>query len=279
MATSARDSRRRRIVERGPDRLALITGRIQNLPPSSPQSYLTSTSPELSQSDVPLDGEEDAPGTTAAKYEISNEYASNAAIGTESIMEPQLWECETSVDYLRAAPLDTSGKTPAITLSSAAQNMSTSMVHAEPHTKPWGHHSKIFTASRISSSVSASEKTRLLCSVGIALIVVLSHLRFPLLGSSFVRSIIAPRPVYLILLTDVTIVLAWLLYEKTGHSDKAQEEPRQTPSEDGYGWAEGLGKALEMGLVLQKVIGTFFLDCSVYVVIVVCGLSLVQRWL
>ncbi|XP_043723585.1 uncharacterized protein LOC122670690 [Telopea speciosissima] len=284
MATSARDSRRRKIAERGSDRLALITGRTQNLPPPSSQSHLSHTvsSPEFSfydqkqqsypsiQSNVPFQGEEYDPGTASTKHETSN---SNAAIGTKSRMEPRLQKCETNVDYLKAVPLDTSSK------NSAAQNFPTSMVDAELSIEPRRHHSKIFTASRISSSISASERTRLLSSIGIALIVVLSHLRVPLLGSSFVRNIMALRPVYLILLTDVSIVLALLLLEKKGHSYKAHEEARQTSSEDGYDWAEGLGKALEMGLVLQKVITAAFLDCSVCVVIIVCGVSLLQRWI
>ncbi|XP_042482122.1 uncharacterized protein LOC122062560 [Macadamia integrifolia] len=302
MATSAREGRRRRIVERGSDRLALITGQIQNLPPPPPSSSSSSSSsqshhshavssPDLyfdnqkqqshrsTLSTVPSHGEEDAPGTASAKYETSNESASNAAIGSESRMEPWLQKCETSVDYLRDVPPDTSSKTPAsITLSSAAQNLSTSMVDPEPRAKPRRRYSKIFTAKQISSSISASERTRLLCSIGIALLVVLSHLRIPLLSSSLVRSIIATRPVYLVLLTDVSLVLALLLLEKKRHSDKAHEEARQTISEDGFGWAEGLGRALEMGFVLQKVISAAFLDCSVYVVIIVCGLSLVQRW-
>lgn len=36
MATNERESRRRRIVSRGSDRLALITGQIENLPSPSP---------------------------------------------------------------------------------------------------------------------------------------------------------------------------------------------------------------------------------------------------
>ncbi|XP_043702898.1 uncharacterized protein LOC122653039 isoform X2 [Telopea speciosissima] len=292
MATSGRDARRRKIVDRGSDRLALISGRIQNLSSSSttqPHHSSTLSTPELffdyqklqshrpTQSSVSFHGKEDASGTDSTKYEIRNEFASNAATGTMSRMEPHLKKCETSIDYLRTAPLDISGKPPAsITLSSSkAQKLSTSMVDAEPRSEPQQHHSRIFTANRISSSISASERTRLLCSIGIAIIVVLSHLRFPLLGSSFVRSTIAAGPVYLILLTDVTLVIARLLFEEKGHSRKAKEEATPEPSEDGCDWAEGLGKALEMGLILHKVIGAAFLDCSVYLVIIICGLSLV----
>ncbi|XP_042481944.1 uncharacterized protein LOC122062395 [Macadamia integrifolia] len=296
MATSGRDARRRKIVDRGSDRLALISGRIQNLSssPLEPHHSTTVSSPDFSfdnlkqqsrrstLSTVPFHGEEDASGTDSPKYEIRNESASHAAIGTISKMDPQLLKCETSPDYQRTVPLDIDGKAPAsITLSSSkAQNLSTSKVDAEPpRSEPQRLHSRIFTASRISSSISASERIRLHCSIGIALIVVLSHLRFPLIGSNFVRSTILSKPVYLILLTDVTLVLGRLLFEEKGHSGKVQEAATQEPSEDGYDWADGLGKALEMGLLLHRVIGAAFLDCSVYLVIVVCGLSVVQRWL
>ncbi|KAJ4959333.1 hypothetical protein NE237_026444 [Protea cynaroides] len=292
METSGRDSRRRKIAERGNDRLALITGRIQNLPstPSSPSSSsgphhaYTASLPDFSldsprqqsyrstQSNVSIRSEEVPSSPSTPKYETSNKSAGNAAFTPISRMAPQVQKCETSVDNLRTAPLDISSKTPA----SLARNLSTKMVDTEPRSETQQQNSRIFTTNRIISSISASERTRLRCSIGIALFVVLSHLRFPLLGrSSFVGSTIAARPVYLILLTDFTLVLA-RLFGKKENSGKAQEEAKQEPSEDGYDWTEGLGKALEIGLVLQKVIGAAFRDCSVYLVIVVCGLCLLQ---
>lgn len=43
MATTDREERRRRIIERGSDRLALITGQLHNLDPSSPSSSSSSS--------------------------------------------------------------------------------------------------------------------------------------------------------------------------------------------------------------------------------------------
>lgn len=46
MATDAREARRRKIVDRGADRLALITGRIQTLPSSSHDENTTTLGPD-----------------------------------------------------------------------------------------------------------------------------------------------------------------------------------------------------------------------------------------
>lgn len=68
------------------------------------------------------------------------------------------------------------------------------------------------TPNQITSAIAASEKSRHRCSVAVALLVVLSHLGFPLLGCNFTRSVIISRPLYLDLLTNVTPVLAPLLF-------------------------------------------------------------------
>lgn len=49
MATNAREARRRKIVDRGADRLALIAGRIQSLPPSHDENATISASDPSSQ--------------------------------------------------------------------------------------------------------------------------------------------------------------------------------------------------------------------------------------
>lgn len=50
MASNSREARRRKILERGSDRLAFITGQINNVPPPSPSSDPTSLSQSQSQS-------------------------------------------------------------------------------------------------------------------------------------------------------------------------------------------------------------------------------------
>ncbi|XP_022751792.1 uncharacterized protein LOC111300427 isoform X1 [Durio zibethinus] len=130
-----------------------------------------------------------------------------------------------------------------------------------------------FTPKQISSAIDASEKTRLLCSAIVAVLVLLLHFGFSLLGNRFLGTIISFRPLYFILLTDVTLVILRLLFADGGSSQRAIGEVNKAASTDDYSWAEQLSNTLEVGLVAQKVIDAVFMDCSVYAIIVICGLS------
>ncbi|OIW08379.1 hypothetical protein TanjilG_03055 [Lupinus angustifolius] len=76
-------------------------------------------------------------------------------------------------------------------------------------------------------------------------------------------------PLYLVLVTNLTVVFAKLLSTKNIR--------RYAISSGGDQGDAQLVRALEFGLVLQNVVDAFFMDCSVYAIVVVCGLSLVQR--
>lgn len=137
---------------------------------------------------------------------------------------------------------------------------------------------KIFTSKGLNSCIIASENTRIYCALVIGFLVVLSYIDYPLFGMNIVRSesVVASRPVYILLLTDVTIVLARLFYlEKQRGFMEAEEETKVAQAQDdGENW-EGAVKVLERGLVVYQAIRGFFIDCSVYIVVVVCGVSLV----
>ncbi|XP_073271714.1 uncharacterized protein [Primulina huaijiensis] len=126
-----------------------------------------------------------------------------------------------------------------------------------------------FTPKEINSSIISSENTRVVCSTIIAILIVLSHVNLPhnVVKS---KSLIAYRPLYVVLMTDLLIVAARLaLYTQTREEDEHKEL-----SFDGVNWG-GAVKVLELGLVLHQAIRAIFIDCSFYLVIVVCGISLV----
>lgn len=83
------------------------------------------------------------------------------------------------------------------------------------------------------------------------------------------ESVVASRPLYIILLTDVTIVLARMILVRR----EDVEEERVVVPQDGHNWVEAV-KLLERGLVVYQAIRGVFIDFSVYVVVVICGLSL-----
>jgi hypothetical protein len=98
------------------------------------------------------------------------------------------------------------------------------------------------TPNQITSAIAASEKSRLRCSVVVALSAVLSHLGFPLLGSNLISSIINFRPLYLVLLTNVTLVL----FNNQRAFKGAVEAENKIPSTGGTDWTEQASEALKV---------------------------------
>lgn len=261
MATNIREARRRKIVDRGSDRLALITGRIQTLP-SSPEENTTdsgsdpSSQPLIShdqhlQPTVSSHGEDEVSGSLLQKHDPITNAGQTDDYNGESNLVPTLRECETSIESLRAYPSEVSGKAQSTLISSIDQNSSASTLGSERHLEQQRPRRRFFTPNQIHSAIAASESTRLLCSVTVALLVVLSYLGFPLLGSYIIKSILSFKPLYLLLLTNVTVVIARLLIDKQRGFESAARDENETPSLNGYSWAEQVGKTLETGLVMR----------------------------
>lgn len=131
----------------------------------------------------------------------------------------------------------------------------------------------LFSLKDINACILSSENARLQCSIIIALLVVMSCVSVPH-GMTKSNSIIASRPLYIIILTDVTIVVARLLIlgKREDHQETA-EGGSGDKENDEYNWTEAFAM-LEIGLVLYQTIRALFIDCSFYLVVVLCGLSL-----
>ncbi|KAL3631867.1 hypothetical protein CASFOL_024851 [Castilleja foliolosa] len=135
--------------------------------------------------------------------------------------------------------------------------------------KPFEYHLSSISPKEINFSIISSENTRVVCSFVIAVLVVLSHINLPhhVVESN---SLIAYRPLYALLLTDTLIVAARLaLYSEE------KEDDNEVKFEGGNNNWDGAVKLLEWGLVLHQTVRAVFIDCSFYVAIVVCGLSMV----
>ena len=124
----------------------------------------------------------------------------------------------------------------------------------------------VFTPRQISASISASQNIRLLCSLVIALLVILSHHGFPLM---VLGRIISFRPLLLVLLTDATVILGPLLLNQ-GNEHRGEEAAR-SKGKEGDSWTMNLGGMLEAAMLLQKSLGAVFMDCSICAVIMICG--------
>lgn len=270
MATNSREARRRRIVERGSDRLALITGRRQTLPSST-----ESEPPSLHNNNQQFSTTPDFP-----QIENKDCVAESALLNNDDdrIQEqPIMRKRETRVEPSRSPAFELDGKVqPSLVLSTVQNSSSVSTPNRDPHFEPQTRQRKVFTPSHISSAITATEGTRIYFSVAAAFFVVLSYIGFPILGSFIIKGVLLSRPLYLVLLTNISIVLARLLLGKQGRVERVEQEASNVPLEGGFR-LDQVGKALESGLVLQKIISALFMDCSVYAIVVICGLSMAQR--
>ncbi|KAK4747047.1 hypothetical protein SAY87_026084 [Trapa incisa] len=266
---TGRDARRRRIVERGPDRLALITGRIQTLP-----SPLSSSPPDAPSSPPSMAGPD--------QPHLSDE----SHLAEDKLSEALFQKLEPTFDG-RCPDVNNSELFPVkdhAALDPKSESISTSMSGHAPHSSENVHPSnllgnllKLVNTRQINSAVATSSSTRLLCSVVGGLLVVLSTVGFPILGSRIIRGILIFRPLYLILLTNMTIIMAGLISFKQDHERAAKEDNRNHPTDE-IGWADHVGNSLELGFLVMKFLDAIIMDCSIYSVIVVCGLSFLQKF-
>ncbi|CAH2036487.1 unnamed protein product [Thlaspi arvense] len=243
-----REERRRRIMERGSDRLALITGQIHNFDPSSPSSsssssafhqrtYSESLMPQT-QSDRHLIQE-----SPSLKYQFKGEVKARE--------EPKL-------STVLHKPLKTETAIPEEARSVKSQSQ-------RPRS--------FFSSKKVNASIISSERSRILSSLTIAAFVVL----LPRLNIIRSETILALRPLWLLLLTDCAIVMSHLTMEASGGGLSHEMEEEGTGTKDGNkgeNWSDA-EKLLERGVVVYQALRGMFIDCSLYMVVVICGVCLI----
>jgi hypothetical protein len=122
-----------------------------------------------------------------------------------------------------------------------------------------------FTPQEITKAISATESNRLLASIAIAFLVVLSNWGLDI-GGAITRVLVGTRPLLFLIITNITIVMALLMENKDPNA-------RGRPVGPNLGSADSLGQMLEIGLLLQKALGALLIDCSVCAVIMICFLG------
>ncbi|XP_008445046.2 uncharacterized protein LOC103488205 [Cucumis melo] len=291
MAANQREARRRRILERGSDRLALITGQIQSLPSSSasPPPYDQNT--DSSSQPLISNLQDLRPPPSSDQPTVSHD--KDKTVGSSlPHNDPQISVRSSTYDGTSTAPLlgksneiesavastpEDSGRAPPCFSPSEGQDAPLSTFARDQHSKPKLPLVSSFSINELSLAISESEKTRLCFSTIIAFLVVASCVKFPFLGQSVVRFLFGFRPLYLVLLTNATIVLGRLLSTKQKGFRVSDRRDSQVNPPEGQSSVEQIGKVLEASLVAQKAMGAILMDCSVFAVIVVSGLSLLQR--
>ncbi|XP_022854557.1 uncharacterized protein LOC111375876 [Olea europaea var. sylvestris] len=237
-----REVRRRRIIDRGSDRLALITGRIHSIP-STPeqQDQLSSDS---------LQHEERVSGSLLANHDSHDQF--DPLNNSEDKVEPLSTLLPTLPKKLLMHKSDNDGNVgssrAAVLLGNEEESFQVSSSIQTPVTDSGlrqPSRQNLRTANEIRTAISASENTRICCSIAAAILVLLSYTGFPFLGWGIFRSIICFRPLYLLLITNISIVVARLLLERKGSEER---QTSSVPSVGGDGMIDQVSKALELGL-------------------------------
>ncbi|MED6120060.1 hypothetical protein PIB30_017509 [Stylosanthes scabra] len=289
-----KEERRRRITERGSDRMALITGKINSLPPQPPSETSSPRQPHHQQShslgefDRRLENLDDIPRhlrpqsfspAFASEFEedntdgFENELDSSTALSRlkhqGGFRKSNFKNYEESEKGTPRASKnddfddDNNGKTK-MPLASRAAQISAALEAKRSEKGGPPKPAPFFSSRELNACIIASETKRALCSMIIALIVVFNYV----ISSVNVE---AMRPLYILLITNITIVLSRLYSQKAKfleETDSVNEENADLQS-----WGDAV-KLLERGLVAYQAIRGIFIDCSIYLVIVVCGVSL-----
>ncbi|MED6134131.1 hypothetical protein PIB30_034536, partial [Stylosanthes scabra] len=239
MATSnEKEERRRRIAERGSDRMALITGKINALPPqpssetSSPRQPHHQQSQSLGEFDRRLENIDDIHRHLRPHQSMSHAFAAefeedfNVSFEKEQDSSTALSRLkhqggfrksnfkdyeESERDTPRASKNDdnddnNNGKTKE-PLDSRAAKISAALEAKRSETGGRSRPAPFFSSRELNACIIASETKRALCSMIIALIVVFNY--------KISMNVEAMRPLYILLITNVTIVLSRHYSEKS----------------------------------------------------------------
>ncbi|ESQ53896.1 hypothetical protein EUTSA_v10025931mg [Eutrema salsugineum] len=279
MASNSREARRRKILERGSDRLAFITGQINGSPPppsSLPQSHLRTH--ESSPDTIPSRDQILTDGETAFTSHQEQENISDAQKPDNEVhtihrradaLQARRYT-ETLAEASASDPRDTTPQPPSLA-ASGAQTPSVVDLGASQAFTPLVSYVNAITPNHIGAAIDASEYTRMFSALVIALLVILSHL-----GISFLGNIVSLRPVFLLLLTNATIVLGVVLLSHHGDSSSASRRENSGTVMNGQGIADQVGNALETVMMMKKIMDAVSMDFSLYAVILICGLLFTQ---
>ncbi|XP_057772771.1 uncharacterized protein LOC130992235 [Salvia miltiorrhiza] len=255
-----KEQRRRKIIARGTDRMALITGRINTLDPDpiSKCSSFSVNRPDLPPPQHARSSSEPLSANDQAFFQYGGCDVPNIKAKHDHVEEASTAKDSRS----RAAEVhkrDQKELAAALTSKNAHSSHRNYLSLLNP----------IINAQAINSSLSSSEDLRAICSALLGLVVVVFQIVYHYtVGKP--KSLVAFRPLYMVALTDFLIVAVRLVPQVR---TKKEEEPKYEDDDDNN--LDGAVKLLELGLVLYQMFYAIFIDCSFYLVVVILGLALV----
>ncbi|KAI3707570.1 hypothetical protein L6452_26196 [Arctium lappa] len=253
MATDDPTARRRRITERGSDRLALITGRAPNIPsPPSPTSAAQSHHSYTSSCPSAI--------THLPDQVVMSDENRDPCLKTETAgikVQPVLRKPGST----RKPASEPNGKRPSPKKS--------------PKSELKTYLYKTVSPNQLRPAILASQDTRRKCSFVAGIIALLSYVGFPILRSYIIKNIILSRPLFLLLFINVTIMVGPLVLDA---AKMIQHEANGGSSTADADFPDHLGSPFEWGMLFKTSLSAFFMDSCIYSVVVVCGMSFLQKF-
>ncbi|XP_024401908.1 uncharacterized protein [Physcomitrium patens] len=278
-----REARRRKILERGNDRLAFITGQVKALSPAEPSSVVgvrgESGLKSLSiAGELPSSSEDPLP--TSSPLNVPN------AIPEEST------SVETELHSPDPAPAE---ETPLLSpLISAPASSTLQQKDIAPATKSRVVSSpksrSNFDYATLGKSIDHSIAIRAILSffIGISLVFQWAYSKCQRTGAFGSQRYILSWPVFLVIISDLTIVVAAPLLGfikvppasvKGNPADRGGLEALRDPKiEQMLAFTSNLEGALDLGLLVTKAARGVMSDISLYLVTMICAVSIAQHY-
>lgn len=292
-AKELREARRRKILERGGDRLAYITGQVKTLPPAEPSpSAVVSPPGESGLKSLSIAGE--FPSSTEGLVPTSSPSQDARKLSPSlSSISRKLTGIRDELQSLDSAPQETTplllpSLTPGPALSTSQQQEATaSLANLKAPTSSKARSS--FNYAALVKSIDRSVVVRAILAffIGVALVAQWTYSRCQHAFGS--QNYVLSWPVFLVIVTDVTVVLGALLLglvkvspvpgkEKVDDSSGGLEVFRDARVEQVLAFTSQLEGVLDFGLLVTKASRGLVSDISLYLVTVICTVSIAQHF-
>lgn len=258
-----RDRRRRRILEKGQDRMALISRRKNDPDPTSRSQPLNGQT-----SATYIEEEETSHSMPSAQYEQAVKPLQHdqvcSLIREEPFVRKPVPRAEPSRvpradDVILAGPSAAVPK-PVLVAADVALRLAQKIPLRN------------VSAQQVIMAVAETEHGRMLCTLLVAVLVILSYAGLPIVGSGSFRRVILFRPLFLLIIADIALIVRRLIPLSMKNLVKGEKDDTKSILGDGFAWAEA-GRALELGLILQSVMGALFADCTIYAAVIIFFLA------
>ncbi|KAJ3677932.1 hypothetical protein LUZ60_001735 [Juncus effusus] len=266
-SASAREARRRKILERGSDRMRMITGAGSVNPPPPAGKPQGEAQPGGGSGDG--DGDEIR---NSAFIDDAGIIEGNTKISLIDSSKDREREKETLVDNQltrNSSPIpkyeDIIKSKDEITLQNTEGNKSEQEIRREePRISPnfaenRNYNAKsnpkwmISTPNEISQAVTNSEIIRLIFAIFFSFLVI--------------KGFVTSKPLLILIITDITVIIGLLIANKDDKKKREKVKNYEMP-------VDKIGMSLEIGILAYKILGAIFMDTCIFAVIMICGLGI-----